>query len=498
MTAVMNQLDEELEAKGDPDDPFNGSANGVYQPLPTSLSLPPPVQTLRRQEVSESQEHSRNSQKRDWRTRSVTNTSLNSQHVEPITQVQAARSKSEEHSLESLNPTSGSGIRAKLSTQLQQDGVPLQHEEDTPAQENNVITFTPLPGPGGSQGSREGQQPHEPKGQRTPRRRRTCNGEWDLNQRHFNRSKPQEISHISPVEQANVYNTEEPSVSYLQLPTRRTTDSWLCSKCGNPGHWRKYCQATTWCRFCTSETHSTQACRKYTNFTKDDPIASSRRTTPEQPPRYEQPPRIQPQQGTGITQLFPQPPTQHFQAPVIPPTEGRNIRHPVQRLSHIQRGSQDVRMDPCFQPPPPHYSQIQQHQRIQAPLVEINELGPTIQQGVIQRHVRGNQQNKEIRLSARAVSQNGIDDNSSPTPDPEESERGRSSLHNGKSFSEGYQLALNEVPRPVFVNYYYAGEALVTGMNKRYIRLDECDISLESVAGIQQTQSPNCKSTEHL
>ena len=48
MTAVMNQLDEELEARGDPDDPFNGSANGVYQPLPASLSLPPPVQMPRR------------------------------------------------------------------------------------------------------------------------------------------------------------------------------------------------------------------------------------------------------------------------------------------------------------------------------------------------------------------------------------------------------------------------------------------------------------------
>ena len=59
-TAVMNQLDEELEARGDPDDPFNGSANGVYQPLPTSLSLPPPVQTPRRREGSESQEHSQN------------------------------------------------------------------------------------------------------------------------------------------------------------------------------------------------------------------------------------------------------------------------------------------------------------------------------------------------------------------------------------------------------------------------------------------------------
>ena len=52
-STVMNQLDEELEARGDPDDPFNGSANGVYQPLPTNFSLPPPVQTPRRQDVSE-------------------------------------------------------------------------------------------------------------------------------------------------------------------------------------------------------------------------------------------------------------------------------------------------------------------------------------------------------------------------------------------------------------------------------------------------------------
>ena len=39
---IMNQLDEELVARGDPDDPFNGSANGVFHPLPDNLSLPPP------------------------------------------------------------------------------------------------------------------------------------------------------------------------------------------------------------------------------------------------------------------------------------------------------------------------------------------------------------------------------------------------------------------------------------------------------------------------
>ena len=59
-TAVMNQLDEELEVRGDPDNPFNISPNGVYQPLPMSLFLPPPVETSRRRDVSKSQEHSQN------------------------------------------------------------------------------------------------------------------------------------------------------------------------------------------------------------------------------------------------------------------------------------------------------------------------------------------------------------------------------------------------------------------------------------------------------
>ena len=39
---LMNQLDEELVARGDPDDSFHGSANGVFWPLPDNLSLPPP------------------------------------------------------------------------------------------------------------------------------------------------------------------------------------------------------------------------------------------------------------------------------------------------------------------------------------------------------------------------------------------------------------------------------------------------------------------------
>ena len=51
-------------------------------------------------------------------------------------------------------------------------------------------------------------------------------------------------------------------------------------------------------------------------------------------------------------------------------------------------------------------------------------------------------------------------------PDPEENERGGSQSHSGKILPEGYQLALNKAARPVFVNHYYVGETLVSGMNK--------------------------------
>ena len=60
---VMKQLEEERDSRSDPDDPFNGTANGVFLPLQDLLSLPPPVQMPKRQENnSEDSEHSQNSQ----------------------------------------------------------------------------------------------------------------------------------------------------------------------------------------------------------------------------------------------------------------------------------------------------------------------------------------------------------------------------------------------------------------------------------------------------
>ena len=71
-------------------------------------------------------------------------------------------------------------------------------------------------------------------------------------------------------------------MSYLQLPVKKKEENHFCTRCGEMGHGRRYCQANTWCKFCTMDTHTTQACRKYEKFVKDNPIASSRRNTPVQ------------------------------------------------------------------------------------------------------------------------------------------------------------------------------------------------------------------------
>ena len=58
----MKQLEEEKDSRSDPDDPFNGTANGVFQPLQDPLSLPPPVQMPKRQgNNSKGSEHFQNS-----------------------------------------------------------------------------------------------------------------------------------------------------------------------------------------------------------------------------------------------------------------------------------------------------------------------------------------------------------------------------------------------------------------------------------------------------
>ena len=111
----------------------------------------------------------------------------------------------------------------RRSTQEQNKNTPSAPQTpriEVNQEEANLITFSlvveqQVPSVQGATGFQE-----QPKRQRSPRKKK--NSEWTLNQRQFDHSKTQEISHILPGEQLNVFNGEE-SESYLQLPVKKET-----------------------------------------------------------------------------------------------------------------------------------------------------------------------------------------------------------------------------------------------------------------------------------
>ena len=99
---IMKQLEEERDSRSDPDDPFNGTANGVFLPLQNPLSLPPPVQTPKQQENnSENSEHSQNSREN---VRGQNTARRNERTDEVVTPTQGEPCEFREHSRESLDP----------------------------------------------------------------------------------------------------------------------------------------------------------------------------------------------------------------------------------------------------------------------------------------------------------------------------------------------------------------------------------------------------------
>ena len=66
-----------------------------------------------------------------------------------------------------------------------------------------------------------------------------------------------------------------------------------------------------------------------------------------------------------------------------PENQIKEIQTPMSKQLPHQRSCQDVHMDPHYQKPP-HYVDIHHHRPVPQTPIEINEIGPTIQQGMIQ------------------------------------------------------------------------------------------------------------------
>ena len=176
------------------------------------------------------------------------------------------------------------------------------------------------------------------------------------------------------------------------------------------------------------------------------------------------------------------------------------------QLPH-QKSCQDVRMDPRYQEPP-QYAEINYHRPSPQRPVEVNEIGPTIQQGVIQRPVQRHSQAASERPRGSAVPVNAQHATSAPSLQINENSGARETYRKQESdlnengyvlncIHESRPLTLNDVGRPVFVNHYYTGEACIPMTSKKLIKLDECDVSTENLLRHVQQQGAEREFGEH-
>ena len=177
----------------------------------------------------------------------------------------------------------------------------------------------------------------------------------------------------------------------------------------------------------------------------------------------------------------------------------------LKQLPH-QRSCQDVCMDPCYQKPP-KYTEINYHRPPPQLPVEVNEIGPTIQQDVIQHPV---QRHTQVAEGPRGPTVPVSTQQTTSVPSLQINENGGARQRERKQESDpdqnGYvfncvhenrPFTVNDVGRPVFVNHYYAGKAFIPVTNKKLIKLDECDVSTEISLKNAQPQGMEREFREH-
>ena len=163
-------------------------------------------------------------------------------------------------------------------------------------------------------------------------------------------------------------------------------------------------------------------------------------------------------------------------------------------------------MDPRYQEPP-QYAEINYHRPSPQRPVEVNEIGPTIQQGVIQclvqRHTQaaGGPRGPTVPVSAQqTMSVPNSQINKSGGARERDRKQESDQDQNGyvlNCIHESKPLTLNDVGRPVFVNHYYAGEACIPVTSKKLIKLDECDVLTENLLRNVQQQGTEREFREH-
>ena len=331
---LIAAIDEENARRRDPDDPFDGTAGGIFAPLEHQdeheVHQPQNTSGFKRcdtgPQIDESENlNIQNEKSQDSRLEDVLNTNPQHQDVpEQMTipktiqgaasqpqrpsnkqQLDISTSQSVGDTQAKRGETDGSADQLQMNTTRdrrveeshdQEAQNPLTQNRDEQAEERIEDPFRALRDfherqckekqeekrqrhsapsqstPGGAVGKAKQNYPTTQRANTKIREPNVVN--TYQNQLPHQGWKEHEVSHPDSYLQGR-HNT----TSYMNLPN--SIQNKTCGRCGLVGHIKKQCREEVYCKFCRTSSHSIRACRTYANFLRVDPVTSSRKNTPE-------------------------------------------------------------------------------------------------------------------------------------------------------------------------------------------------------------------------
>ena len=329
MFDLVDAIDEEKRARQDDNDPFNGTAGGVFQPPPENNQGESSGPSTANPAVLNDREEGNNLPNRTTRG-TPQPLSGNDQNIpiqntdqgETVPQNDGHQSETPERvvPVQTIRPTPQVQRETRRNAMETTQPQPIRAHETMPA---NTHVQTPLIHPTTAGEETTGAAYQEPRRGRTvedeissqegvrriadTRRFAIANQEQrdrrggpfntyqtGYGQRQYEERRPptgarRQISY----DRLNVgaMTQEWPdrpralnNTSYMQFPQQNriaTGDDRICNRCGMQGHIRRQCQLqVAYCTFCNATSHTTGACRARAAFLRDNPVSSSRRTSP--------------------------------------------------------------------------------------------------------------------------------------------------------------------------------------------------------------------------
>ena len=294
---LIAAIEDEIARRQDPDDPFDGTASGVFSPLQNAM--PAQQKTAFKKQSSQikvDESRSPNPQLTEGavggRMTEVKSPARPQTVAQTVQQQGTASAQSNmEHTIDSSqNRTSIQGQQNAVVNQPM-DVVSTQRRIEESQTENSEDPFRtirslhekqrtdqqgvnqlgdPQRASVSSQSIAEGMMREAgslpPKPQRQSKKYKAQAQGQEAPQPVTNRS-------VNIQQQQNsYYQGPHNTTAYMNLPI--SLQSKICGRCGLMGHVKKFCREEVYCKYCRMPTHSTTACRTY-------PSTSSRKNTPE-------------------------------------------------------------------------------------------------------------------------------------------------------------------------------------------------------------------------